>query len=159
MEDGERRTDTGEGPRVVRVGTHGLKLDSKATLWARLPQYKGSAGSGGGNHRGVIFRLLIGSTLAGAAAEGSRWGQGSTAAGEIRRFEEPLEREVSRIIRGMPFLWLDVNDAAHPESDRGVVERNAIVWLSNFNKPPVDAPSTAWLGLKCNREKVRMSGL
>jgi hypothetical protein len=159
MEQNEKRSDTGVGPRIVRVGTHGLKLDSKATLWNRLSQHKGSAGSGGGNHRGSIFRLLIGSTLAGASAEGSRWGQGSTAAGEIRRFEAPLEQEVSDIIRGMSFLWLSVDDAAHPESARGVVERNAIALLSNYGKQPLDAPSEHWRGRKCDREKVRMSGL
>lgn len=159
MESGENRSDTGEGSRIVRVGTHGLKLDSKATLWNRLSQHKGSASSGGGNHRGSIFRLLIGSTLPGALAEGSRWGQGSTAAGEIRRFEEPNEREVSRIIRAMPFVWLSVDDAAHPESARGVIERNSIALLSNYGKQPIDAPSAHWRGLKNDREKVRVSGL
>jgi hypothetical protein len=159
MENGESRSDTGEGSRIVRVGTHGLKLDSKATLWTRLSQHKGSVNSGGGNHRGSIFRLLIGSTLPGAIAEGSRWGQGSAAGGEIRRFEEPNEREVSRIIRAMPFLWLGVDDAAHPESARGLIERNAIALLSNYEKPPIDAPSVNWRGLKSDRERVRASGL
>ena len=35
-EPGENRTDTGEGPRVVRVGTHALKSGSGTKLWARL---------------------------------------------------------------------------------------------------------------------------
>ena len=34
-----------------------------ARLWKRLSQHKGQAKSGGGNHRGSIFRLLVGSTL------------------------------------------------------------------------------------------------
>jgi hypothetical protein len=33
MEEGERRTDTGEGLRIVRVGTHALKAGSGTTLW------------------------------------------------------------------------------------------------------------------------------
>lgn len=159
MEPGENRSDTGQGPRIVRVGTHGLKRDSKASLWTRLSQHKGSAGSSGGNHRGSIFRLLLGATLAGASSEGSRWGQGSTAAGEIRRFEAPLEQEVSKIIRQMPFVWVAVGDAAHRDSARGVVERGAISLLSNYAKPELDPPSPTWRGRQSDREKVRLSGL
>jgi hypothetical protein len=32
-EAGENRSDTGEGPRVVRVGTHALKAGGSTTLW------------------------------------------------------------------------------------------------------------------------------
>ena len=52
-------------PRVVRVGTHGLR-PSHSTLWGRLSQHKGSVGGGmpgGGNHRGSVFRLHVGSAL------------------------------------------------------------------------------------------------
>ena len=63
MEEGERRTDTGNGLRIVRVGTHALKAGSRTALWHRLSQHKGQERSGGGNHRGSIFRLLVGSTL------------------------------------------------------------------------------------------------
>ena len=63
MEDGECRTDSGEGLRIVRVGTHALTSSSRTTLWKRLSQHKGQNVSGGGNHRGSIFRLLVGSTL------------------------------------------------------------------------------------------------
>jgi hypothetical protein len=63
MEADEGRTDSGEGLRVVRVGTHALISSSQTTLWNRLSQHKGRKASGGGNHRGSIFRLLVGSTL------------------------------------------------------------------------------------------------
>ncbi len=56
----ERRIHTGKGARIVRVGTHALTATSKTTLWQRLAQHKGSSKSGGGNHRGSIFRLLAG---------------------------------------------------------------------------------------------------
>jgi hypothetical protein len=49
-EAGEQRSDTGEGPRIVRVGTHALKAASATRLWTRLSQHKGQAGTGGGNH-------------------------------------------------------------------------------------------------------------
>ncbi len=36
FEPGEARSDTGVGPRVVRVGTHALKASSRTSLWQRL---------------------------------------------------------------------------------------------------------------------------
>jgi len=159
MEPGEVRTDTGTDLRIVRVGTHALKLDSKSTLWGRLSQHKGTASSGGGNHRGSIFRLLVGTTLPDTNGEISTWGQGSTAKGDIRRREESIEKKVSMIIRNMPFLYLDIDDASNPNSARGIVERNSIALLSNLGKAPLDPPSEGWRGHRCNREKVRHSGL
>jgi hypothetical protein len=35
-ESGEARTETGEGPRIVRVGTHALKEATPRTRWNRL---------------------------------------------------------------------------------------------------------------------------
>ena len=55
----ETRSGTGAGPRVVRIGTHGLKNGSRSTLWGRLSQHRGSSRSGLGNHRGSSFRLLV----------------------------------------------------------------------------------------------------
>lgn len=63
FEHGEQRSDTGVGPRVVRAGTHALKDGSGTELWTRLSQHKGQANTGGGNHRGSIFRLLVGGSL------------------------------------------------------------------------------------------------
>ena len=41
MEPGEARTDTGQGLRVVRLGTHALKARSQTKLWGRLAQHRG----------------------------------------------------------------------------------------------------------------------
>ena len=160
QECGENRSDSGTGLRIVRVGTHALKTGSKTTLWERLSQHRGSARTGGGNHRGSIFRLLVGTAL--AETNGMTiptWGQGSSAPRPIREKEKPLEKLVSRTIGQMPFLWLDVPDRPGPESLRGYIERNAIALLSNYNRPVLDPPSSSWLGAHCNREKVRDSGL
>jgi hypothetical protein len=162
MEDGERRTDSGDGLRVVRVGTHALTSSSRTTLWKRLSQHKGQKASGGGNHRGSIFRLLVGSTLfKGPGAACPTWGIKNSAPRELRILERPFEEEVSRIIGAMPFLWLGIDDAPGAESMRGYVERNAIALLSNFDKPALDAPSGNWRGTACDRGKglVRDSGL
>lgn len=159
-ENGENRTDTGVGPRIVRVGTHALKPASRSTLWTRLSQHRGQAGTGGGNHRGSIFRLFVGTALiAQRGGDFPTWGEGSTATREIRAKENSLEVEVSRVIRSMPFIWLAIDDEPGAGSARGYIERNAIALLSNYEKPSLDPPTSGWLGHQCNRERVRKSGL
>ena len=159
MEDGEARSDSGQGPRIVRVGTHALKAQSSTTLWKRLSQHKGGEKSGRGNHRGSIFRLIVGTALNADAAETClTWGD-KTAGRDVRAGETALEEHVTRIIGRMPFLWLVIDDEPGPTSMRGYIERNAIALLSNYGKPAIDPPSPDWLGHKCNREKVRVSGL
>ena len=160
MENGEVRSNSGVGPRIVRIGTHALKVSSTTKLWTRLSQHRGQASNGGGNHRGSIFRLIVGSAL--MARDGCKcetWGKGSSANFEIRSNEISLEREVSRYIGAMPFVWVDIDDEPGAGSLRGYIERNAIALLSNYNKEPIDAPSADWLGHYCDREKVRKSGL
>ena len=55
--------------------------------------------------------------------------------------EYPLKLEVSKRIRQMPFLWLDVADAPTTASDRGVTEAGAIRLLTNFGRELVVAGS------------------
>lgn len=171
FEDGEHRHESGQGPRIVRVGTHALTAGSKSTLWGRLSQHRGHATSGLGNHRCSIYRLLVGASL--KACRGSdepiSWGMGADpgqAAGrlgwsreDVRRGEIEMESAVSKVIGQMPFLWLDIDDAPGQASLRGKIERNAIALLSNQNKPALDAPSLNWLGHHSDRERVRLSGL
>jgi len=66
FELGESRSTSGAGPRVVRVGTHGLKAGKDTKLWDRLRTHRGTLtgqNPGGGNHRGSIFRLHVGTAL------------------------------------------------------------------------------------------------
>ena len=155
------RTDSGLGPRVVRVGTHALKQGSGTRLWTRLSQHKGQLRSGGGNHRGSVFRRHVGTALIERGSlDCPTWDDRSgTASREVRNSERPLEIAVSKTIREMPFLWLAVEDEPGPASLRGYIERNAIALLSNYAKPPIDPPSPSWLGHHCNREKIRRSGM
>ena len=146
--------------RVVRIGTHALKIGSSTTLWKRLSQHKGQEKSGRGNHRGSIFRLIVGTALnTNDATRCSTWGQGQTADKSVRAAEITLEERVSHVIGRMPFVWLAIQDEPGPASLRGYIERNAIALLSNYGKPAIDPPSPGWLGHKCNRDKVRQSGL
>ena len=171
FEDGEQRTDSGGGPRVVRVGTHALTANSTSTLWGRLSQHRGVGRTGGGNHRGSIFRLLVGAAIKGrdGRQEPRSWGvKGHAAAAAadlgldraaVKRSEASLEAEVSEHIRRMPFLFVTVDDEPGPQSARGLIERNAIALLSNFDRPAIDPPSTKWLGRYSDRPLVRESGL
>ena len=159
-ETGEIRTDTGNGPRIVRVGTHALKAGGKTTLWHRLSQHRGNANGNGGNHRGSIFRLITGAALMGRnGLTYSSWGKGNNAPKEVKLRERPLEQKVSAVIGAMPFLWLAVDDKPGPDSLRGYIERNAIALLSNRGREPVDLSSPGWLGHHSDRERVQQSGL
>jgi hypothetical protein len=171
FEPGEARLVTGIGPRAVRVGTHALQAGSSTSLWRRLSQHRGIAATGGGNHRGSIFRLLVGNAIKSrdAHVDPLSWDIGNDPGAVARLLrlsreqvlivERTLETAVSEYIRQLPFLWLAIDDAAGPQSERGFIERNAIALLSNYGKPAIDPPSMGWLGNHCSRERVRRSGL
>jgi len=171
FEAGEARRESGSGMRVVRVGTHALTANSKSTLRQRLTQHRGGARSEGGNHRGSIFRLLVGTALMrrGGEDEPRSWGvkgDPSKAAAQLEisraaliEAEAPLEARVSQYVGQMPFLFVAVDDAASPTSVRGLIERNAIGLLSNFGRAPIDSLSANWLGRHSDRARVRESGL
>lgn len=161
FEDGESRSGSGARPRVVRVGTHALKPGGGANLWSRLRGHRGDSKTGGGNHRGSVFRKLVGAALA-ARDPGLRvdtWGVGGSAPRDVRAREAGLERRVSRVIGAMPVLWLAIDDPPGPESLRRYVERNAIALLGGHGGAAPDPPSPGWLGRHCPRPKVRLSGL
>jgi hypothetical protein len=170
FERGEHRAQSGAGPRVVRVGTHALKPGSRTSLWNRLSQHKGARRSGGGNHRGSIFRLLTGQALISRdELDVPTWGIGSdpgkaaTRLGlqreQVKSLEQPVEVAASEILGGMELLWLGVDDEPGADSLRGYLERNTISLLSNYRRASLDLPSIDWLGRFSNRERVRRSGL
>ena len=134
-ETGEIRKETGDGPRIVRVGTHALKAGAGTTLWGRLKQHKGTVRPFGGDHRSSVFRKIVGAALIEKHRydEYPKWGHGSSASKNVKESERPLEQEVSTIIGAMPFLWLAVDDAPGPDSLRGYIERNAIASVKAIN--------------------------
>lgn len=165
FEEGEVRRESGEGLRVVRVGTHALSISSRNTLWKRLISHRGKDDGQGGNHRGSIFRLLVGEALIRKAGQNGYppnatkyWGNGNSAPSAIRRHEIPVELRVSEIIGKMPFLWLGVPDRER----RAIIEEYCISLLSNFDvEQPIDSPSDEWLGRHLGPERTRhlQSGL
>jgi hypothetical protein len=161
FEDHEFRED-GSTLRVVRIGTHAVSANSRTTLWNRLHTHRG-ASSGGGNHRGSIFRKRVGEALLQVRsyppAIAASWGMDNSAPKSTRLTEVPLERDVSAVIGAMPFLWIEVADAPGAGSHRAYLERNCIALLSNYGKEPIDKPSERWLGLHSPQETIRKSGL
>ena len=166
FEPSEVRQECGNGPRIVRIGTHALGIGSRSTLRQRLGQHRGHA-SGGGNHRGSIFRLLIGQALLarGDVAQCRSWGvkgdaEKASVALRIGRdtlaaAEAPVEMAVTNYLGVMPFLWLDIDDEPGPASLRGVIERNTVALLSNHERAAVDPPSPGWLGHFSDRSGTR----
>ncbi len=169
--DGDQpRSDSGEGPRIVRVGTHALTAGSGSSLRQRLSQHRGQK-NGGGNHRGSIFRLLVGQALiaSGRTSDCRSWGvKGDPAKasitlgierGELLAREAPIEAAVSDYLSKLTFARLPVDDDPGPDSLRGFIERQAIALLSNFDRPSLDPVTATWLGRSSDRPLVVASGL
>jgi hypothetical protein len=157
FEPGEMRRAS-DTPRVVRVGTHAVSKGSVSSLWGRLRSHRGIP-SGGGNHRGSIFRLHIGAAmLKNLAGESDSWGVGQAASRETKQREHWLEVKVSEYLGSMSLLWLAIEDVPSSVSDRAFIERNTIALLSNRERP-LDPPSASWLGHWSTRPSIRNSGL
>ncbi|MBL8833703.1 MAG: hypothetical protein JNL71_15030 [Rhodospirillales bacterium] len=158
FEPGELRTGSGSGPRLVRIGTHALKAGARSTLLRRLRQHAGNSSGTGGNHRGSIFRLLVGDAL--IKRDGIErypsWGKND---GIDRSAESEMEAAVSDCLGRFLFLCLPIDDPPGPDSGRGYIERNVIALASGSHGPIVDPPSPLWLGHNSSRDKVRRSGL
>jgi hypothetical protein len=162
FEPGEIRTDSGAGSRVVRVGTHAVSSGSKSTLWGRLAQHRGTKNGISGNHRGSVFRLLIGAAMSARYPNLSQpsWGTGQSAPRSVRDVEQVVEGKVSEYISAMPFLWLKAEDEPSARSIRAYIERHSIALLSNAaSGTPLDDCSDGWLGRYCPSDKVQLSGL
>ena len=156
----------GNDLRVVRVGTHAISGTSSTTLWNRLAQHRGSqAGNyaGGGNHRGSVFRLHVGTAFLRHGLQyqnvADSWSKGNTASEVVRTRELELERCVSRFIGEMPFLWLAVPGSPGSTAPRRIIEATVIALLSNRGRDPIDPPSATWLGRWAASQAIRESGL
>ena len=77
----------------------------------------------------------------------------------VRDEEYILERRVSAYIREQPVLWVCLDDEPGPDSNRAVLERNAIALLSNFERQSIDSRRDDWLGRYSQSQKIQESGL
>jgi hypothetical protein len=158
FDERERRLKNRDQLRIVRVGTHGVSLGSKASLRSRMRTHFGT-GSGEGNHRSSIFRLHAGRSLINAklAPAIESWGT-STADKAALLAERELEQAVSKYLGELYVLLISVPGESDKSNDRAYLEQNLISLLSNACRP-LDPPSCEWLGLKSAKREIRKSGL
>ena len=147
-------------PRIVRVGTHGVSITSKATLRGRLRQHQGAmAGptAGGGNHRGSVFRKHVGFALGTDGFRGmaaGTWGQGATAPALVREQELEHEQAVSQYLRSLPFAFAEVSGAPdlRLSLERRLIAELAVLTLEN-------PPKGSWLGWRSPNPTIVSAGL
>ena len=146
--------------RVVRIGTHAAIANSNATLYDRLYNHKGSKDLTG-NHRGSVFRKLIGySLLYKDSLNYPHWGDKSKKGDKsVKASEKDLEKIVSKYIHTLTFTVLEVPGPSSKDNDRAFIEENSIALLSNYDQPAIDKCSKNWLGLYSKDSKVIGSGL
>lgn len=158
FDDGERRLKRNDQLRVVRVGTHGVAMGSKASLRNRIRTHLGTQ-SGDGNHRSSIFRLHIGRSLINASLQPDVLSWGISQSNKLTlQNERALEREVSKYLRQLLVILVDVPGKADKNNDRAYLEQNLIALISNTCRP-LDPPSCEWLGLRSAKKEIRKSGL
>lgn len=145
-------------PRVVRIGTHAVSEGSKTKYWTRLRQHKGTE-KGYGNHRGSVFRKLIGQSIIGKENLDQFPFWGKKIDRKHKDSELELEKMVSNYIRKMSFLSLTVPGESIKDNDRAYIETNSIALISNINKEPIDKPSISWIGYHSNHRDVIASGI
>jgi hypothetical protein len=147
-------------PRLVRIGTHGVSVGSRATLRDRLRTHLGTS-DGYGNHRSSVFRLHVGEAVIrrdDLRAKYPNWGIGQSSTGAVRDNEKPLEQKVSEIISGLLVGCIAVADKSTKESARSLIERLSIA-LFTERLLPVEAPSPHWLGLHSKHDVIVKTGL
>ncbi|MFB6299619.1 MAG: hypothetical protein ABEH65_05095 [Halobacteriales archaeon] len=66
---------------------------------------------------------------------------------------------MSAYLREQPFLWIAVDDAPDPDSERGFLERNTIGLLSNLGTDVIDPRPADWLGHHSRSPAIRDGGL
>jgi hypothetical protein len=159
FEQNETRQDS-NFDRVVRIGTHAAIANSNATLYDRLYNHKGSKDLTG-NHRGSVFRKLIGySLLYNDRLKYPYWGDKSKKSDKlITSSEKPLEQIVSTYLHTLTFSVLEVPGPSSKNNDRAFIEKNSIALLSNYDRPAIDTCSKKWLGQYSSDPKIIGSGL
>ena len=159
----ETRGD-GDQRRVTHDGTHAVEEGDDGTLWDRLRTHRGTVSgkyADGGDHRASALRRRVGAAMLrrdDLAGRYDEWGEGGSTP-ERREHEHPHEKRVSTYVRDLPFLWVAVDDAPAPDSDRSFLARHLVGLLSNYMREAIDPRSAGWLGKHCPERAVRMSGL
>jgi len=179
LEEGELRSETKlaasrsnaktNNHRITSVRRHNIGRGSNDTLWSRLQgNYSEESETSLGNHRKAVLRKHVGAALIRRnQLTCPTWGEekiNESDAERIRRAEQPMELYVDIFLGEVEVLWLAVNDIDvpsnhNPETFCDKIKQHSIALLSNFAKPPLDAPSPEWLGNFNPNYDLRTSGL
>jgi len=158
LDSSESSKTSGKNPKIVRIGTHQVRVNSKSTLWGRIKAHKGTNNEDG-YHRSSVFRIHVGNAI--IKKEGLKcktWGEGNRTKKEIHIGEKEIEKKVSEHIGKLKVIVLSVNDEASPNSDRAKLEKNLIALISAKNNNS-EKNSNKWLGKKSPRNEIRESSL
>ena len=142
--------------RIVRIGSHGVASNTNSTLWGRLKQHRGSQKSGGGNHRGSVFRWHIGSAIKGMPVS---WLDRKASTHEVGHLEHNHECLVSDYIRQLPFTVIEIPGIPRKDCQRAIFESECISYLSWAGHNGLIKSGDKWLGHQAANDKVKQSGL
>jgi hypothetical protein len=145
FEEGEKRSTSGGGLRVVRIGAHALMPSSRSTMLNRLKLDRGNDKDLGGKHRRSMLRKHIGRSFMQRDKIACKTWEKRVKPGPR---ENAIEEKISKHIRGkMKFLYLEVDGDPSSWRKRKEFERYLIALLSNYGREnAVDPPSKKWLG-------------
>lgn len=154
FEKGERRSGSGKGKRVVRVGI----CDSYRDRISR--KHKGPAAD---MVRGSVFRKWVHSALflKHRRTEFADWPNitEENIAGMLEVLSPDrqlrLARATSKHMWPMELLFVPIDE----KNAQRYIEKNTIKLLSEYRKDPIDPPSRRWLGRHTWSERIRCSGL
>lgn len=159
--DASEQSAWSRGPRIVRVGTHGVSLGSKSSLRNRLRNHLGPS-HGIGSHRGSIFRLHVGRAMLEAGGrnepEVPSWGVGQQAPKPVPDLEIALERRVTDYLRQLEVFVFAIDDPASKTSLRAVAETQ-LIGLMTAGGVGLEAMSDRWLGNHSPVASIRQTGL
>lgn len=154
FEKGERRTGSGKGKRVVRVG----KCQRYRHRISR--QHKGPRDE---MVRGSVFRRWIHNAL--FLRDRKRVFAGfpditqMNLTGMLKALNRGQQRRLAKATSEhmwpMDFLFVPIRG----EECRRYIEKNAIALLSEYNKKAIDPASKGWLGRHSASERIKRSGL
>ena len=166
FEDGERRTGSGKGDRIVRVGSHAVSEGRTSDLWPRIRSHRGRLRSRNGGEplplRGSNFRKWVAIALFVRNSGGVFSGWPDITGMNLRdmwNLNQERQRRLESAIRAhmwpMELTFVPVDCWKH----RACIEQNAIGLLSEFGRGnPVDPPSSRWLGLEGHLRSERING-
>lgn len=145
FEQGEMRSTSGKGMRIVKVGTHATMPFSKSWLYQRIRAHRGNDDDLNGHHRRSMLRKNIGRAIMKRdRLSCPTWEKRVKPVPAERRIEEKISKYIRK---RMSYLYLKIDDDPSTWRKRIWFFRNLLSLISNYGKDEIiDPPSKGWLG-------------